>query len=531
MSLTVGELVDKALDQCRRGRHAEALVSAIAATELESDNPDAWWQVSLNRWMLGDAKLAVVALERTVELAPHYAPAWARLGAARLKNGDKSDALGAFKTALDRDADNEEALRGAVEVLEDFEKSDPSRADPELLLSVLTRLEQMGGLSPYYLHKVGILHYDNKSYYDAINYWKRATASWNEPASLFNLGLAYNHPDVAQTADAIDLWRLTLIRFPDYKPPQESLSKAVATALAQAEAARSFKDQHLLPEDQWYVHYLNPLELLNCPSDIDLDDVDARALKGFKDKLLKEIELEDGVVAWIPGIRFDKSKAISASEELSDEIKREYHWHVFRNPPLLDFLSRGGFEHFLVKEASSPIEIIELLDDESAAFREWLSEPFAKQFDLVLSRAIDLKNPALITCLLAGRRWVAPSFTDACFQSTLRQIDRLLQPLRDARGRAAETNPSVTSVQTLLDENSLLHLLNSLPVYFRDYQDEAAQIIRDIHPHCFRQALYHRPRQGDPSGLQPASKNLRQCPRIYRGRFQADQQDHPKGKG
>src|SRR5262249_49748647 len=119
-------------------------------------------------------------------------------------------------------------------------------------------------------------------------------------------------------------------------------------------------------------------------------------------------------------------------------------------------------------------------DDESAAFREWLSEPFAKQFDLVLSKAIELENPVLITSLLAGRRWVAPSFTEACFQSTLRQIDRLLQPLRDAGERAAETKPSVGSVKALLDETSLLYLLNSLPVYFRQHQDEAAQIIRNI---------------------------------------------------
>jgi tetratricopeptide (TPR) repeat protein len=480
MAMTIAELVDKAIDQRCRGRHAEALLSAIAATELESDNATAWWQVSLNRWMLGDAKLAIVALERTVELAPHFAPAWARLGTARLKSGDKSDAFRAFKTALDCEAENEEALRGAVEALVDFEKNDPSRADPELLLSVLTRLEQIGKLSGFQLNKLGILHYNNNSYYDAINYWKRSTASSNDPASLFNLGLVYNDPDVAQTADAIDMWRLTLIRFPDHKRSQESLSKAVPAALAQAEAARSFNDKHLLPEDQWYVHYLNPLEFLNCPSDVELDGLDARALKGFKDKLLKEIELEDGVVAWMPGTRFDKSKAISASEELTDDIKREYHWHVFRNPLLLDFLSRGGFEHFLVNEASSPIEIIELLDDESEGFREWLSEPFAKQFDLVLSKAIDRRNTTLITCLLAGRRWIAPSFTDACFQSTRRQIDRLLQPLRDAGGRATEINPSVESVKALLDENSLLHLLNSLPVYFRDYQDETANIIRDI---------------------------------------------------
>jgi hypothetical protein len=71
------------------------------------------------------------------------------------------------------------------------------------------------------------------------------------------------------------------------------------------------------------------LELLNCPSNIDLDDLDARTVKGFKDKLLKEIELEDGVVAWLPGTRFEKSKAIGAIEELTDDFKREYHWMSF----------------------------------------------------------------------------------------------------------------------------------------------------------------------------------------------------------
>jgi tetratricopeptide (TPR) repeat protein len=87
-------------------------------------------------------------------------------------------------------------------------------------------------LSSRYLNKIGILHYNNKRYYDAINYWKRLTACWDDAAAIFNLGLVYNHPDVAQIADAIDMWRLALIRFPDYKSAQESLSKAVPAALA-----------------------------------------------------------------------------------------------------------------------------------------------------------------------------------------------------------------------------------------------------------------------------------------------------------
>jgi tetratricopeptide (TPR) repeat protein len=117
------------------------------------------------------------------------------------------------------------------------------------MVALHNRLEQKSGLTSYHLTKIGNLHYNNKSYYDAINYWKRSAAFSNDAAPLFNLGLAYNHPDVAQSADAIDIWRLTLTRFPDYKPAQESLSNAVMAAIAQAEAARSFKGKHILPEE------------------------------------------------------------------------------------------------------------------------------------------------------------------------------------------------------------------------------------------------------------------------------------------
>ena len=92
---------------------------------------------------------------------------------------------------------------------------------------------------------------------------------------------------------------------------------------------------------------------------------------------MQEIDLEDGAISWLPGVSIDKSRAISVCEELNDEDKRAFHWNVFQNKPLLAFLCQGSHEHFLVGEQNSPLDIIEILDEEENGFREWLSEPFA----------------------------------------------------------------------------------------------------------------------------------------------------------
>ena len=65
---------------------------------------------------------------------------------------------------------------------------------------------------------------------------------------------------------------------------------------------------------------------------------------------LQEIDLEDGAISWLPGVSIDKSRAIGVCEELNDQDKRAFHWHVFQNKPLMAFLCQGSHEHFLVDE-------------------------------------------------------------------------------------------------------------------------------------------------------------------------------------
>ncbi|RON13056.1 tetratricopeptide repeat protein [Pseudomonas frederiksbergensis] len=478
MSLTADELIEKAKDQRVRKRYKEALVSAMAAAEAEPDNASAWWHVALSRWDMGDANNVIPALRKTLELAPQFTTGWVYLGRALMKVGEKG-AKDAFMEALECDSDSLEALEALSGIYANEDNVDQD--DEELL--ILTHIEMLASLSNFQINRFGILNYRNNHFFEAIKYWQQGATFSDHPASLYNLGLAYSHPEISQDADAVDMWRLTSRRFPDYEPPIKSLSNALPRLQQLASNARLQGDT-LLPKEQWYTHYLNPFELLNPPNNLDLDDFDSKAMQRLKKSLLQEIDLEDGIVSWIPGITIDKSKAIGVCEELNNERKRAFHWYVFQNKPLLAFLCKGAHEHFLVDELESHLDTIELLNNEDNGFREWLSDIFASQFDRVLSKVIDSRNFIVLECLLDGRRWVASSRADICFENARRLVDRLLDPLRKAKHNADSKKYSTSSIREILETNALVVILNLLPAYFRDYQNDAVTQIRSIAISC-----------------------------------------------
>lgn len=483
MPLTTKELLDKAIDQRTRGRFEEALVSAIAASKASPDNADIWWQVALCRLALSDNRNAIPALERTVELAPWFALGWARLGTAYMKEGDEDAAVEALETALEEDDEQQEALEALADVYS--RRNNNNNIPDEKELSILKRLEGVKGLSSFQLNRIGVLHYQQKNYFEAIKYWQQNAAFPDDPASLFNLGLVFNQPDVSQDADAIDMWRLCTVWFPDHQRSYERIRATLPRLLDLADNARR-QGKTLLSQKQWYSCYINPFELLNPSEELKYDDFDAKTIQKLKKRLLQEIELEDGNISWMPETRIDKSKVIGVCEELNNEKLRDNHWQIFQNNPLLNFLTRGCHEHFLVDEDESPLDTIELLEDESNGFRDWLSEPFTKQYNLVLSQAIGQKNLIVLECLFDGRRWVTTAFTDKCFETARRQVDRLLQPLREACKQAEKVKPETASIRRILEHDSLVGTLNLLPTYFfRDFQNEAVSLVRNMAVSCY----------------------------------------------
>jgi cytochrome c-type biogenesis protein CcmH/NrfG len=159
MPLPADSLIQKAIDQRKRKRYEEALVSALVAAEAEPRNANAWWQVSLNHWCMGDASNAAVALRRTVNLAPRFAEGWALLGRTLVKTGEQDEAKKAFEKAIEIDAENLKAL----EALSSIYASEDDKTQDDAELSILERIERLAGLSSLQLNRTGTLHYRNQN--------------------------------------------------------------------------------------------------------------------------------------------------------------------------------------------------------------------------------------------------------------------------------------------------------------------------------------------------------------------------------
>ena len=133
-------------------------------------------------------------------------------------------------------------------------------------------------------------------------------------------------------------------------------------------------------------------------------------------------------MSWLADYPLDRARALAIVDELDDKDKKRYHWAVFQNKRLLSFLTRGDIQHFLYADDYFPYETLELLDSEPD-FRTFLSKPFARQYNLVLPRAIEQQLLPVVEVLFDGRRWVDPEDEDICFEGAFKRIDDLVELL------------------------------------------------------------------------------------------------------
>lgn len=459
-----------AKDLRQKGNHAEALQIAQAVAAFYPDNADAWWVAGLAAQSLKKLPESLASLKETIKLAPRWAPGWAQYGIVLDENGQKEEGKKALCQAIKIKPDHVFAHRQLARIFKQEENFDGQ-------ILHLTRLDDLGEADGDDMNLLGIAHWRKKHFANAIEYYLRSAKLGAGPYPYFNLALVYSHAEVSQDVDATDSLHRALADTADYQPAIKKLSELKPRLIGLAREVLKHGET-LLHLGECFQFYLNPLEMVGFDRDQDIDELDTKRIQRLKKTVLQEIDLEDGALQSLDGFTVDKSRAIGLCEELLDEKLRRYHWQVFQNPFLLWFITRGDIRHFLHSESSFPLATLEALDEDE--FRQWLSEPFARQYDLVLSRAIERRVVRMVESLFDGRRWVVREHDDICFAGAHRHIERLLEPLRNAAQRAKETEPQLAAIQDLLARNRLVEILDLLPMYFRDQQSEAVRHIRDM---------------------------------------------------
>ncbi len=477
MSQEIDDLIKKSTELREAGRLEESILSARRATSLDPESANAWWQLALSVSEKDGDLAALEHFKKTVELADGFGFGWHRLGNAYKKAAMLDEAVEAWETACLYDDDFEWTRYNLI----DAYNSRDLASEKEKLLAQLVELETQGKLRKYDYHLLAIANHNKGNFLNAIPYYKKYLSQrFDDEYGYSNLSIAYSSQQVGQELDAADCCHLALLVRPDFENATKQLS-VLGPKLEKLKAnVRQYLDNHtLIADNSWFENYVSPYELLQVEEDEETGELEIKEIQKAKKVLLQEIELEDGIVEWMPNLKIDRSRAIKLADELTDETLRYYHQQIYEYKPLLNFLSRGDFSLFLYDKDELPTGFLSVFVGDQE-FARWLSGIFSKQYDTLFAAALLSKNIDVIEAILDGRRFVIPEYEDKCFTTGIRYSSDFLTDLKAEQEKVEKTKPTIQAIRFVLSNKNLGRILEVLPPAFQEVQADAAQMIRNI---------------------------------------------------
>jgi len=222
--------------------------------------------------------------------------------------------------------------------------------------------------------------------------------------------------------------------------------------------------------------YINPYELLGINS-TNLSDIDSKTVLKEKRKLLQEIELSDTDSVIHNGIELTKADCLTAVDDLDDRNKREFHFFIFQNRPLNDFLSKGSLLFFEKYQVESIYKLPEFLD--------FVSPYFAPQYDKILTANFKNRNIKDVSKILSVKPITNGLLFESCYKgtySTIKNIDTEIKGItKDVElKQSAFINNNFIGLDSLIKEKIHVDVINLLPAYFQSLRNQLAQSIRNL---------------------------------------------------
>lgn len=476
--MTAQELKETGQKLFKSGQFAEAIPLLKSAAETLPKDEPLWQELVMVARDSGQHGQAAEFAKLGIRHHPRSDWLWRTLG-SELVEVDKLD-------EAEKALNNSRTINSAAPWLwRHFVKLHQKRKNYAKEIEAWEKLRDLGEMNGTDLNCLGIAYHNHGNFAKAVEFYRLSAAKLSDASPLFNMGLVFGHPEVSQDADAADAYRRALALKSDYEPARKSLD-ATRQKLAPLAAWARRAASGLIQKSEHFQFYLSPFETLQIAKVENAETLDVKTIQRAKKRLLQEIELNDGKVSWLDDYALDKSRALALEDEILNESKRHFHSAVFENMPLLRFLTRGDIEHFLYSDDYFPQRSLELLDEEPE-FRAFLSKPFANQYNLVLSRAIEQRALAVIEALFDGRRWVNQEDEDICFGGAYKRVGDLVQLMRAKAAEGEKRKVSVRELEDFLRQNSFTNLFNLLPTAFRSAQSELVAEIRQLAISCYNE--------------------------------------------
>lgn len=475
-------LIKQAQTLISQGNLDQALLAARSAVDADDEDANAWWQLARVFAARKDDKPLLPVVQKLVSLSPDFAGGWCEYGAVLYRSNRFEEAAAMFEKALELSPDHVRSLQHLEFTLEELgrEELSPRR------IQLLEKLCEVDGASNQRLFALAYLYGEQGDASASASVYERLEDLSFDENALKNLSVMYRK--LGRDADAIDALRLCLRNNPaDELAVENMLELRTRERSTLREALRKLPDPYL-PQEDWYKHYVDPFALLQMePSEVT-DNV--KAVQRARQALLRELELEDNTVSWMPGLHIDRSSALALFEELNNADLFAAHERAHENPALQAFLSTGSLRHFTTDNPDiDDVQLQCTVDRDEVAP---LSLKFAAQFDDVLTRAIERNDLAAVQALLSGRRWVLPEHAERCLEGALRALERLSEPL-DAMYEAAQKGPvKLADIRAWLQTSRLAKLLPHLSIEFHTIHEQFYRNMRGL-------SIAHYGRASDPA--------------------------------
>jgi len=469
--MTAEELKQNGQKLFKDRQYAAAVSALAAAVEHFPKDETLWQELVLSASWSKQHEMAVGYCKQSIRLHPRSDWLWRQLG---------SDLI-----ALDKLEEAEKALDNAKGLNFDapwlwryFAKLYQKQKVYAKEIEALENLHDLGEADENDLNGLGIAYHNHGNFAKAVEFYRLSAAKSPGAHQFFNMGLVFSHPEVSQDADAADAYLRTLAVNPDHENAKQNLETVKRKLLPLAQRARS-EASGLIRPAEFFQFYLNPFEVFRIKEKSTLD---ATTIQRAKKELVHEIALCDGKIVWLDNQEIDRARALALENELFDEKKRRFHWVVFESQQLLRFLTRGEIEHFLYTD-SFPQDLLARLDKEPE-FRSFLSKPFAQQYNLILTRAIESRATAVIEALFDGRRWVEQEDEDICFEGASKRINEFVAQMGTLAEQGKKRKVDLNQIQILLSERGAVELFNLLPTAFRPAQSQLVGHLRSLAIDC-----------------------------------------------
>lgn len=478
---TASSLKERSLKLVDEGKLTEAFPLLKKVVQETPNDENLWNYLAWTALQLQRFDEAIEAYKQSIRITPQADWVWTQLAKAFIDADRLDDAEKTLTTARSLNTRTPWLWRYYAELYRK-QKNIPKEIES------LEKIHESGEASGCDLNMLGIAYYNHGNYAKAVYFYRLSAEKLKDPTPLFNMGLVFNNPEVSQDVDATDAYRRALVFNPDHQRAKEQL-EAIRHKLVLLSDLAKAAAMDLIQPAEYFQFYLNPFDMLQIEfgelsDDESYGEIDIKVIQRAKKRLLQEIDLNDGKVSWLGNHSLDRSRALALENELYDNHKRLYHTAIFQNQKLLRFLTRGDIEHFLYDDNYFPKETIELLE-KNQGFRSFLSKPFAQQYNLLLSQALERKLLPVVEVLFDGRRWVLPEDDDICFEGANKQVNYLVNLLQAEVGKGEKEKPSLQALETFLNQHALPDIFNLLPASFRSAQTDIVAEIRSLAISCY----------------------------------------------